>query len=655
MKKVLNRIAAAAIAVPMALTQSVVMNISAEDAGVKALTLDTFIAIPADKTESEWNTKVLNVAASMEGTQKEISVEDFIALLPENNSYAVMLKEIMDEAENPVLTVNNGIVTIKVTADMTNYAESKVYSKIREALVNEGYTGNVTMDAFNKTVEFAATVNASVLASGKDVNVDYTLTVDGVDIKNNMSGYFKGLAAELAESVAAQVGTPSSDVADAMDIEMIKKIEKAEEYMSKAATFERKGSYATADEMLAAISNFAANKTNAYKVPASVDEAVARHGEGFNKAVELISGITASSGYAIDVTANDVAELAKSGSNFEAAASAGTYTLTFQIPDAEAAEVKTYVNANAEEGKAYDYSYKLIEAKASVTGAAYFNVKRVIVMKDVEETTTTTTTTTVSDDSTTTTTTTTTVSDDSTTTTTTTTASGDDSTTTTTTTTTASGETTTTTSSTEVPEGFILESVSVEAGKDYYFSHDENAFDLAELVESLTLVGTLDDAPYTVQISPASFNKYLTPAYATPAEYFNAVEGTAYVASKLGLTFKPAESMVVADNADLTVANEPTVYIGVKGDSDLSGVVDISDASLTLKYYAYRMAMLEVSFNEDADLNTLAYFLSDVDTESKAGVDSETGSIDISDATNILKYYANQMAMLDTTWEDILA
>ncbi len=627
MKKVLNRIAAAAIAVPMALTQSVVMNISAEDAGVKALTLDTFIAIPADKTESEWNTKVLNVAASMEGTQKEISVEDFIALLPENNSYAVMLKEIMDEAENPVLTVNNGIVTIKVTADMTNYAESKVYSKIREALVNEGYTGNVTMDAFNKTVEFAATVNASVLASGKDVNVDYTLTVDGVDIKNNMSGYFKGLAAELAESVAAQVGTPSSDVADAMDIEMIKKIEKAEEYMSKAATFERKGSYATADEMLAAISNFAANKTNAYKVPASVDEAVARHGEGFNKAVELISGITASSGYAIDVTANDVAELAKSGSNFEAAASAGTYTLTFQIPDAEAAEVKTYVNANAEEGKAYDYSYKLIEAKASVTGAAYFNVKRVIVMKDVEETTTTTTTTTVSDDST----------------------------TTTTTTTTASGETTTTTSSTEVPEGFILESVSVEAGKDYYFSHDENAFDLAELVESLTLVGTLDDAPYTVQISPASFNKYLTPAYATPAEYFNAVEGTAYVASKLGLTFKPAESMVVADNADLTVANEPTVYIGVKGDSDLSGVVDISDASLTLKYYAYRMAMLEVSFNEDADLNTLAYFLSDVDTESKAGVDSETGSIDISDATNILKYYANQMAMLDTTWEDILA
>lgn len=653
MKKVLNRIAAAAIAVPMALTQSVVMNISAEDAGVKALTLDTFIAIPADQTESEWNTKVLNVAASMEGTQKEISIEDFAALLPENNSYAVMLKEIMDEAENPVLTVNNGIVTIKVTADMANYAESKVYSKIREALAKEGYTGNVTMDAFNKTVEFTATVDASVLASGKDVNVDYTLTVDGEDIKNNMSGYFKGLAAELAASVAAQVGTPSSDVADAMDIEMIKKIEKAEEYMSKAATFERKGSYATADEMLAAISNFAAKKTNAYKVPASVDEAVARHGEGFNKAVELISGITASSGYAIDVTANDVAELAKSGSNFEAAASAGTYTVTFQIPDAEAAEVETYVNANAEEGKAYDYSYKLVEAKASVTGAAYFNVTRVIVMKDVEETTTTTTTTTVSDDTTTTTTTT--VSGDDTTTTTTTTVSGDDTTTTTTESTTMSGETTTTTSDTTIPSGFILESVEVEAGKGYYFSHDENAFDLTELVESLTLVGTLDDAPYTVQISPASFNKYLTPEYATPAEYFNAVEGTAYVASKLGLTFKPADAINVADNADLTVTNEPTVYIGVKGDSDLSGVVELADATLTLSYYANTMAMLTPSFNEDADLNTLAYFLSDVDTESKAGTDSDTGVIDISDATNILRYYANQMAMLDTTWEDILA
>lgn len=658
MKKILNRIAAAAIAVPMALTQSVVMNISAEDAGVKALTLDTFMAIPADQTESTWNTKVLNMAASMEGAQKEISIEDFVALLPEHNAYTVMIKEIMAGASNPILTVNNGVVSVKATVNMTSYAESNVYSKVREALVEKGYTEEVTMDEFNKTIELVVTADASVLAKGKEVNADYTLTADGESIKDNMSGYFKGLAAQLVASVAAQVGADPSEIADAMDVDLINKIETAEKYMAKAATFERSGSYATADEMLAAISKFVAGKTQAYKVPASVDEAVARHGASFNKVVDLISDITTSSGYAIDVTADDVAALAKSGSNFEAAASAGTYTLTFQVPDAEAAEVETYVNANAEAGKAYDYSYKLVEAKASVTGAAYFNVTRVIVMKDVEDSKTTTTSTTVSSGSTTTTTTTTSGSDssDSTTTTTTTTSGSDSSTTTTSTT--VSGDSSTTpseTTDTTLPEGFVLESVEVEAGKGYYFSHDENAFDLTELVNSLTLVGTLEDAPYTVKIAPASFNKYLKPAYATPAEYFNAVEDTAYVASELALTFVPADSMEIADDADLTIVNGPTVYIGVKGDSDLNGTVEITDASLTLAYYANRMAMLDASFNEDADLNTLAYFLSDVDTESKAGADSDAGTITITDATNILKYYANKMAMLDTPWSDILA
>ncbi len=687
MKKILNRIAAAAIAVPIALTQGVVMNISAEDAGVKALTLDTFTAIPADQTESEWNTKVLNMAASMEGTQTEISKDDFAALLPENNSYAVMIKEIMAEADNPILTVNNGVVTIKATADMTDYAEAKIYSKVREALANEGYTDEVTMDAFNKTVEFTATVDASVLASGKDVNVDFTLTADGEDIKTNLSGYFKNLASELASSVAEQVGVLSSDVEDALNVEMIQKLERAEDIMAKAAATNKSGSYATADELLNAVSDYAAKHTEVYSVPASVDEFVSRHGNGFNKAIELLSGITASSGYTLDVTADDVAELAKSGSNFEASASAGTYELTFQIPDAEADEVETYVNANAEEGKAYDYSYKLVEVKASMTGAAYFNVTRVIVLKDVEDTGSSTTTTTVTDESGTTESsdTTTTVtgeggsteSSDTTTTvtgeggttessdTTTTTVTGEggstESSDTTTTVTGEGGSTessdTTTTTSEEFPEGFILESVEVTAGKGFYFSHDENEFDLTELVESLTLVGTLEDEDYTVVISPSSYEKYLVPAHATPAEYFNSVEGTAYVADTLGLTFNVPSGMTTADDADLTITDEPIVYIGVKGDADLDGTVGLNDATLTLTYYAYGVGLqpeLKV-FNEDADLNTLAYFLADVDTESKAGADSDDGKIDLADATYILTYYAYIVGLDEHSWTAVLA
>ena len=50
MKKILNRVVAAAMAVPMVLTQGAVMNVNAADTGAKALTLSSFTAIPADQT-----------------------------------------------------------------------------------------------------------------------------------------------------------------------------------------------------------------------------------------------------------------------------------------------------------------------------------------------------------------------------------------------------------------------------------------------------------------------------------------------------------------------------------------------------------------------------------------------------------------------------
>lgn len=657
MKKILNRVVAAAIAVPMALTQSVVMNISAEDAGVKSLTLDTFVEIPADQTESTWNLKMLNVVASIEGTQKEIAKDDFLALLPANNSYTALVKELMNEAENPVLTVNNGIVTVKATADMTDYAESKIYSEVRKALADKGYTEDVEMNAFNKTIEITATVDANVLMNGKDVDVNVDVVADGTKLDNSsISTYFKGLTQELAASVIAQTGADPAEVADSIgDIELISTLEKAEKRMAQAAKFSHEArSYATADEMLAAVSAFAAKKTSAYKVPASVDEAVARHGNGFNKAIELLNDITVTSGYMLEVDVNDVADLAKQGYDFEVAASTGTYTVTFKIPDAEAAEVEAYVNANAEPGKAYDSSYKVVDVKAAVDGKAYFNVTREIILKDVEDTTTTTTTTTTSSEDTTTTTTTTTSDTGETTTTTTTSDTGESTTTTTTTSGTGETTTTTTTSGTGVPVDFVLETVEVQAAKGYYFSHDEEAFDLTELVESLTLVGTLDGEDYTVSISPESFGTYLTPAFATPADYFNSVEGTAYVASELALTFNAPETMTVADDADLTITDNPMVYIGVKGDANLDGSVQPGDATLVLSYYACNAAQLPVSFNDDDDLNTLAYFLADVNTESKVGVNTDDERIEVTDATNILAYYAQNAAGLNPSWNQIV-
>ena len=333
MKKIFNRVLAAAIAVPMALTQSVVMNVSAEDTGAKVLTLDTFTAIPYDQTESRWNEAALNMFVNMEGTQKEITAADFINLIPQTHTYGVMLAELLADAPNPVLTVENGVVTVTGTADLSAYAEKKIYSKIREAAGMD-----LTLNAFSKQIDYYVTFDASVLADGKSVDVIYSVSVGGDAVnEDNAADYFKGLADELAAEVSAQVGVDAA-IEEAMTIEIIDKIERAETLFNRAEALERTGSYGTADEMMAAIAKFVDKRTEIYNFPKTVDEAVARHGAGFNKAVDLISGTASTSGYVLDITADSVAELAKSGSDFNVAVSGGTYEVSFTIPDAEAAD-----------------------------------------------------------------------------------------------------------------------------------------------------------------------------------------------------------------------------------------------------------------------------------------------------------------------------
>lgn len=635
MKKIFNRVLAAAIAVPLALTQSV-MSISAEDTGAKALGMDSFTWIDptaGDKAESDWNSKVLAMALNMEGTSKEIAAADVVNLIPKTNVYGVMLSEILADAPNAMMTVNNSVITVSGSADLTAYATEKIYDKVEEAAGTD-----LTLTAFDKTVDYSVTVDASVLSGGKTLDIDPVVSIDGTEINaDNAADYFNGLADDLAAEVSAQVAV-DADIEEAMTVEIIDKIEKAEEWYDRAIALKRTGSYATADEMMAAIAKFADSRVAVYSFPASVDEAVARHGNGFNAAVELLNSVAVTSGYYLDITAADVAELAKSGSNFEVNVAGGTYNVTFTIPDAEADEVaantESYVD---DEGNTwvYYYSNKTVEFEFAVDGNVYYNVTRNIVMEDTRFTTTTTTTTTTGTGTTTTTT------DTNTTTTTTTTGTGTD-------------DSTTTTTTTTVDPNFELEAIEVEAGKDYYFSHDENAFDLASLFESLTLVGNVNGEATTIPIADQDYATYLAPAYATPADFFNAAEGAAYVANTLEVTFVTPAEMLVAEGADLTVANLPTVYIGVKGDADLNGKVGLDDATAVLTYYAYVGASMTPSFNEDAELEVLAYFLADVDTESKAGANTDTERIDLDDSSYILTYYAWNGASLNPTWDAVL-
>jgi hypothetical protein len=655
MKKIFNRVLAAAIAVPMTLTQGVVLGVSAEGSSAKALTLDTLVAIPADKTESEWNAKVLAVISDLNGTEKEIAKDDFIALLPANNSYADTFKSILavSEVPNPVLSVKNGVVTVTGTANISGYA-AKLYATINNELKKNGFNP-ISTDAFDKTVSYEVSFDGNALLDGKEV--DFNINVEDSDgfvfTAENSYDYIQGQIDAVRQAVLAEVGEYAdedfaADLDHVLYIDLAEKLKSALEQAATISAENKTASYATADEMMAAISKYVASKTE-FTVPSTVDGVVADYGDSFAKGIAIINDMTASNGYTVDISAQDIADLLNSGSDFEVSAASGTYTVTFQIPDDEADEVKAYVDAQEEaNGKAYDSSYKTVEARVTDAGVAYLNVTRTIILKDAEVTTTTTTTsstTTTSEESTTTTTSTTTATE---------------TTTTSTTTGTETVPSTGTGSETTIPEGFALESVKAEATEGYYFSHDENAFDLTELFQSLVLVGSLTDAEgnvtsdYEIEIAPADYAKYLTPAYETPAAYYEAV-GEAYVADELDVTFTAPADVEKAELYDATLSALPTVYIAIKGDADLNGEVDIPDASLVLAYYSRIGANTLASMNDDPALNKLAYFVADIDTESKAGQDGDGWEMNISDASMILRYYSLVGAGLEADWSNIVA
>ena len=109
-----------------------------------------------------------------------------------------------------------------------------------------------------------------------------------------------------------------------------------------------------------------------------------------------------------------------------------------------------------------------------------------------------------------------------------------------------------------------------------------------------------------------------------------------------------------------TVIATPTVYIGVKGDADLNGKVELSDATLALTYYtehSVNNAFYLTSGTktpENAELETLAYFLADINTESTVGEDVVgTSTIELEDATNILTYYTEESVNNNPKWAEI--
>ena len=348
----------------------------------------------------------------------------------------------------------------------------------------------------------------------------------------------------------------------------------------------------------------------------------------------------------------------------------------------------------------YDSSYKLVTAQGDADNdtlagvpSGYFNVERIIKFKDKATTTTTTdisgttttdvsgttttdvsggttttdvsgtTTTDVSGGTTTTDvsggTTTTDVSGGTTTTdvsggTTTTDVSGGTTTTdvsgATTTTTTGTGDSETTTTTTTTNTGTITPvgttTLEVEVNPtNFYFSVDERELKPSDLFSKFDIVdeeGTHFDA---LEAGAVTLDK------TTPKEIFDA-EGKPYCVTEVNAYFTDPTK---ADAEPVAAPVNPTVYIGVKGDTDLSGLVDVPDAVAVLTYTAKIAAGQEgVVFNEDENLNKFVFFLADIDTESKEGKNDGNKLMATEDAVYMLTYTAKTAAGQEPTWPDVV-
>ena len=646
-------------------------------------------------------------AAYVEKVQKCIVGNPSVKI---QNSVAIMTAQV--DATSYVQS--NIIASIK--KELTKQGAASIIDDIDFSMLEKKgtFTAAVDGDSIENTAanKAAGTANTIRVKGAVFVDSEGNQVATYADAKAYAASTVQQLKVEVTKKAAAANLTVNLDNLLAT---YQKKVEKAFYYADKAITTSSHNEFATADETLAWLKVQKDKRTTRFDVPGSVAD-LAKYGDTLNKAVAEVNKAFQNVGvnYTVDVSMDDVTSLLNSGSDFVANANADTnvYTVTFKVPDenvdadyfSTVEGIEKYYAAHPDQAEAdgvteadysqlvYDSSYKLVTAQGDADNdtlaglpSGYFNVERIIKFKDKSTTTTTTdisgttttdvsgtTTTDVSGGTTTTDvsgttttdvsggTTTTDVSGGTTTTdvsggTTTTDVSGGTTTTdvsgATTTTTTGSGdstETTTTTTTTNTgtitPVGTTTLEVEVNP-TNFYFSVDERELKPSDLFSKFDIVDEDGTHFNALELGAVTLDK------TTPKEIFDA-EGKPYCVTEVNAYFTDPTK---ADAEPVAAPVNPTVYIGVKGDTDLSGLVDVPDAVAVLTYTAKIAAGQEgVIFNEDENLNKFAFFLADIDTESKEGKNDGNKLMTTEDAVYMLTYTAKTAAGQEPTWPDVV-
>ena len=596
-------------------------------------------------------------------------------------------------------TLDTSILTgVAYTATIkTDFAKSKSVDADLSFTANGKTYGVSTATEYANDVctNLAGQVTAAVDQKVKELAAEYNMTEDEVRANADFD-----IAGDVA-ALKAETDKLSADVAKAQ-----KKYDSFKN-LTKAAK-----SYDSADAALAAAVNYLAkNVAAAANQPKTVDGMVAKYGANFDNGVASVNSSLKDAGVNVEIAVSsaDVAALLKSATKVTIGAAAGTYTAELEITDAEKAEVEKYVEEQVAE-KLPEKTVVSVDTVKTVTvsgaadGVATFDVTRdvTVVLKDKDTTTTTTTTTgdsgttttvasgattdvsgattdvsgattdvsgattdvsgattdvsgattdvsgattdvsgattDVSGDTTDVSSETTTVSSD------TTDVSGDTTTDGSETTTDGSGTTTET-----LPTGVSsveVKTVDAETAENIYLS-DEESFNVAGLIESVTL--HLENGE-DVTVDPATAIDFEM----TPAEAYETVTektaGKVYFDGEVGLKYKGEEEVELTDTVKVAVA--------LKGDTTLDGKVDATDLFETAYYVALQGAgkapIFDTVKNGTALESKLAYLASDIDTESKAGENTEDGKLDATDMLYTAVYQAYNGAGNHIDWAEAI-
>ena len=713
MKKVFNKVIAVAATVPLALTQGFAVLSNAADA--TTISVERVLEIKPQELESDWAKLVEGALIDSEGKSFELNVADIIDSADFSDKNAAYVEKVQKcIVGNPSVSIQNSVAVMTAQVDATSYVQSNIIDAIKKELTKQGAASiidDIDFSMLEKKGTFTAAVDGDSIentAANKAAGTANTIRVKGavfVDSEGNQVATYadaKAYAASTVQKLKVELTKKAAAANLTVNLDNLlatyqKKVEKAFSYADKAITTSAHQEFATADETLAWLKVQKDQRTTRFDVPGSVAD-LAKYGDTLNKAVAEVNKAFQNVGvnYTVDVSMDDVTSLLNSGSDFVADANADTnvYTVTFKVPDTDVDAdyfstvegIEKYYAAHPDQAETdgvtdadysqlvYDSSYKLVTAQGDADNdtlagvpSGYFNVERIIKFKDKATTTTTTDisgTTTTDVSGTTTTdvsgTTTTDVSGGTTTTdvsggTTTTDVSGGTTTTDvsgeTTTTTTGSGdstETTTTTTTTNTgtitPVGTTTLEVEVNP-TNFYFSVDERELKPSDLFSKFDIVDEDGTHFNALELGAVTLDK------TTPKEIFDA-EGKPYCVTEVNAYFTDPTK---ADAEPVAAPVNPTVYIGVKGDTDLSGLVDVPDAVAVLTYTAKIAAGQEgVVFNEDENLNKFAFFLADIDTESKEGKNDGNKLMATEDAVYMLTYTAKTAAGQEPTWPDVV-